>query len=146
MILFDIQNADKAKSLLERFQWKTASVRWASEVAPKVLDEIKREAPVRTGALRDSTTVRVESRGDRVKLVFSADEPYAPFVIHGTAPHMIFPKSARALHWTTGGADAFATRVSHPGTRPNNYPERGTRKILGDISLKMVEAIRQSTK
>lgn len=39
----------------------------------------------------------------------------------GTRPHVILPSRRRALRFNVGGQTVFATRVRHPGTRPNQY-------------------------
>lgn len=146
VISVGIEGAQQSKDLLSRFKWKTAATKWADQIGPKLVDAIKREAPVRSGHLRDSTRVRTEVRGDSVRVVVSADEFYAPYVIHGTPPHMIFPRAAKMLHFQRNGADVFAHRVSHPGTKPNNYPDRAVRKMLGDISAAMAAAVRITNK
>lgn len=142
MITLNVQNLDRTQDVLKRYQWKTLGLQWADRMAPKLVNEIKREAPHLTGHLRNATTVKVESSATRIRLVFSAPGiSYVPFVIHGTPPHKIFPKSKRALHWTTNGANAFARQVSHPGTRPNNYPETAARRTLGDVSRAMSDVL-----
>lgn len=49
--------------------------------------------------------------------------PYAALHQFGgkTAPRVIEPRRARALHWISGGRDHFARRVNHPGS---NIPAR----------------------
>lgn len=141
LMSFNIDGLNKSEDVIKKFQWKTLSLRWADSVKPKLLSEIKRETPFRTGKLRNNTTVSVVSSSNSVRLVFRADGvPYAPYVIHGTRPHKIVPKSAKVLHWTTNGANVFARSVNHPGNKPNNYPERASRRALGDISKAMAEA------
>lgn len=39
----------------------------------------------------------------------------AIYLEYGTAPHPIFPKNKKALHWVDGSGDHFALYVRHPG-------------------------------
>lgn len=87
--------------------------------------------PRRTGALARSTVFQVVGSTDDQALEIrqGARTPdgvaYGFFVRSGTRPHIIRPRNARALRWTTPGGDVvFAAFVRHPGTRPNPYHER----------------------
>lgn len=62
--------------------------------------------------------------------------PYAPFVIFGTRPHRIYPKSKKALRWAGGGSFKFAKFVNHPGYRGDNYMQRAA-----DESIRQFRAI-----
>ena len=66
--------------------------------------------PVRRGK---GLTIEVVAGGDGVN--------YALWHHEGTRPHVIRPRNARVLRFQVGGATVFATRVNHPGTRPNRY-------------------------
>lgn len=49
----------------------------------------------------------------------SASAPYALHVEYGTKPHVIKPRTKRALRWASAGGKngwAFAKQVNHPGT------------------------------
>jgi len=140
IVLIEGHNVGKVRAFIGNLRWDSASRRWADKVGPMLVEAIKSEAPVMTGALRDSTQVTQVRTGNSIKLVFSAgDVPYAPYVIHGTGAHIITPDTARALHW---GTDAFAAWVAHPGTRPNNYPDRAVRGKLSEIARIMGRAYR----
>jgi hypothetical protein len=61
-------------------------------------------------------------RGLRSRIVGEGVEFYdrAPggfFVEHGTRPHTIRPKRAKALRWVGPSGPIFAKKVEHPGTR-----------------------------
>lgn len=43
------------------------------------------------------------------------------YVINGTAPHQIRPRTKKALRFTVGGRVVFARLVNHPGTQPNDF-------------------------
>lgn len=66
-------------------------------------------------------------------LEFGSPEPYTPYIVGGTRPHTIVPRNARVLHFRAGGADVFAARVNHPGTRPNDFAHRAVVPLLPEI-------------
>lgn len=93
-----------------------------SSTCATVEREAKKEAPVDTGELRDSIdtqNVRRSKHGGSGEVVVKAD--HATFVVEGTRPHEIVPKTAAALRWQTPAGPRFAKRVQHPGTQPNNF-------------------------
>lgn len=47
--------------------------------------------------------------------------PHAAFVIWGTRPHKIKPKTKKALRWAGPGGFIFAKFVNHPGYKGDNY-------------------------
>ena len=53
--------------------------------------------------------------------------PEAAYVLQGTAPHEIEPRTRRALFWPE--ADHPVRRVHHPGTKPNPFPEEARADI-----------------
>lgn len=61
----------------------------------------------------------------------STPASYAIFVHEGTKPHMIFPKTAKALYWP--GAAHPVKKVSHPGTKPNRFMPRILEKAGSNI-------------
>jgi hypothetical protein len=62
----------------------------------------------------------VDNRGPFL-LVVSEGVEYGYWHHEGTSPHMIYPRTARVLSWTSGDRRLFATSVRHPGTRPNRF-------------------------
>ena len=111
---------------------------------------IKDETPVRTGKLKGSTYARIRTNGDEQQLLISQNAKtkrgvsYGIFVREGTKPHEIRPRDARALHFFMGGVEVFAMRVMHPGTQPNNYPERAYHRVSGEIDA-TVSSINERT-
>jgi HK97 gp10 family phage protein len=89
--------------------------------ANHILAEMEVRAPVKTGNLRQSLGIRVES--DRVTIGPNERQaPYAGYVEFGTKPHVIRPKkSGGVLVFTVGGTKVFTTKVNHPGTQPQPY-------------------------
>lgn len=80
------------------------------------------------------------------RLVASA--VYAGFVEHGTRPHTITPRAAKALRWAAspagrrlsgsprvGAAVVFATIVHHPGTRAQPFLFPGAKKAASAAGL-----------
>lgn len=74
------------------------------------------------GHLRDTIVKRFGSSvNGELSLFIGSDHPIALLHHEGTSPHEIVPKDATVLRFTVGGTVIFATRVSHPGTKPNRY-------------------------
>lgn len=142
------EGVNESGNVFKRFKGKLAAGRWAAVEAPRLAAAIRREAPVgedHGGRLRDATKVSIENTMTGVKLVYTAPGvSYVPFVIHGTRPHEIWPRTASMLHWKDHGQDIFAHSVSHPGTKPNNFPQRAARKMLGELSASMAVVLKQS--
>lgn len=104
---------------------------------------VKAEAPVRSGAGRDSIGFRTTQDGHTITLsIYGRD--YLKYVIEGTKPHDIEPRSGRALHFEWNGHEVFFGRVHHPGTKPNNFPLRAWEKaaplVLGAIARGIARA------
>jgi len=57
----------------------------ADQVAADAAQEMRANAPVDTGRLRDSITHRVNSDGHNVTLVFEASAPHAIYVEYGNS-------------------------------------------------------------
>lgn len=83
--------------------------------------EMEAVVPVRTGNLRRSIQVRVET--DRVTIGPNQRQaPYAGYVEFGTRAHTIKPrKPGGVLVFTVGGKKVYARQVNHPGTKPHPY-------------------------
>lgn len=106
----------------QHFEFMRNAVEFADEVGPLVRGELQRRAPKRTGRLSRSITYSRHTSGDGVRIEFKAHTPYAGYVVHGTRPHRISARAARALHWFGAGGEHFAQSVNHPGTHPNPFP------------------------
>ena len=53
----------------------------------------------------------------RLEVMFGNIHPAARWIEFGTAPHAILPVRRKALRFEKEGAEVFAKRVLHPGTR-----------------------------
>ena len=100
----------------------------------------KATVPWRTGFLTQS--FRAEMSAAMLRWFPTAS--YAPYVEFGTAPHVILPKSAKALYWP--GAAHPVARVNHPGTKPNAFMERIVAASQGEIDTTFVTALGQITR
>ena len=105
------------------------ALRDVARVARQVEARAKQLAPVDTGRLRASITVRpsVSLRGPTVRV--QADAAYATFVENGTRPHEIRPRRRRALKFKVGGRTVFARVVQHPGTTGVHFMSRAVREV-----------------
>lgn len=74
-------------------------------------------APVDTGNLKNS--IGVDFDGDGLGFEAGPTASYGADVEYGTAPHVITPRTAKALYWP--GAEHPVKRVQHPGTAPQPY-------------------------
>jgi hypothetical protein len=114
------------------YRFKAIAAAWGAEVTPLVQGALKAKAPVAKengGRLRDSIRHK-QVNGSGLTVTFYTEVPYARYVLDGTRPHEIRPRTAKALHWKDAGGDVFAQVVNHPGTRPNKFPERAIKPLL----------------
>lgn len=124
-----------------RGAWSVGASRWAAATRPLVRNALKEKAPVgksasggKGGKFRASITQHTKSMSNSVVLEFGSPMPYTPFIVDGTRPHVIVPRNARVLHFrTAAGADVFARRVNHPGTRPNDFTRRAVLPLLPEV-------------
>ena len=103
------------------------------KLALNLENNIKREAPYDDGRLKRS--IRVDTRiYDKYSIITGYwDEGLAPhgiYVLAGTKPHVITPKSKKALFWK--GASHPVMRVNHPGTKPNDFLGRGLTRTVAN--------------
>ena len=110
-----------------------------------LLEAMRQEAPVgqdqvsyggnllhRGGTLQRSLVYRRGSEGAGIYGVH-----YADFVIGGTAPHVIVPLQKRALWWQ--GAAHPVRQVQHPGTAPDDFPQRAVARAKPKLEALMKE-------
>ena len=97
---------------------------------------LRRDTPVRTGALRRSTERELDIAGPfgRVTILQTAVDsvgfPYGWYVRNGRDPYVIRPRRAQALRFEVNGEVVFAKRVQHPGYEGRPYHKKA--KSLGD--------------
>lgn len=94
-------------------------------------EQIMREkAPVRTGVLRASIMKEVMDGG----AVIRPTVPYAVYAETGTSPHEIQPVHAKALRFEVAGRLVFATRVQHPGSRPQPFIRETVDQVVQEMT------------
>lgn len=122
-------------------RWSVGASRWANSMRPLVRNALKEKAPVsksgsggKPGQFRASITQRTTKRSGSLLIEFGSPAAYTPYIVDGTRPHTIVPRSARVLHFrTAGGDEVFTRRVNHPGTRPNDFVRRAVLPLLPEI-------------
>ncbi len=109
------------------FAFDVATAEFFVWAMPLVSAALRDEAPVRTGHLRDS----IHGEAGMFGLRILGEAPVSTFVVGGTAPHDIYPRSAGGVlvFTTADGTTVFTRHVSHPGTSPNPFPQRGWRRV-----------------
>lgn len=129
-------NAQFPKEPLSRFKFATRLIEWSDEIGPLMREELKKQAPVRRdsfvtgGRLRQSIRYRRTFTGIGGTVQWTANTPYAEFVVRGTQPHDISAKATRALRFMDkGGGVAFARHVHHPGSKPDDFPKRAAEAL-----------------
>jgi hypothetical protein len=98
-------------------------------VGNRVLTEASLRCNVRTGTLRSSLYLSMETLGFKV----GSTMPYALFVHEGTRPHVIRPNTARALRFEAAGGVRFAQKVNHPGYRGNPFLREAMEAVVGSL-------------
>ncbi len=123
-----------------RLDWNNLAASIAHNVGDFATEFIRNEAPVAVGKpgagrLKNSIKHVALMKTGVLELQFwSYEVDYTKWVIRGTHPHVILPKTAKILAWK--GADGlmhFAKRVNHPGTAPNPFAQRGMSKAQDGI-------------
>jgi hypothetical protein len=130
-----------------KFDWKAASEAWAADVEPAATGSMKRFAPFKTGAMRQGIGSRLEPGPGRMWVVVYSTASYAPYVLGGTRAHTIAAVNAKALRWIANsghGGAVFAKSVQHPGTKPDNFPERGLAPLTTMILQSFADAAREA--
>ena len=85
-------------------------------IANDVVNILKRRVAVDTGQLRASIKYEILPNQANIKML-----DYGKFVEYGSPPRVIRPVNKKALKFTVKGKDVFATKVNHPGTRPQPF-------------------------
>jgi hypothetical protein len=88
---------------------------WQEEGGAETRNQMRLFAPIgKTGQYRESIITRNTPKG----FTTYPNTPIAPYIERGTQPHIITPKTAKALRWFGAyGNPIFARQVKHPGTK-----------------------------
>lgn len=81
----------------------------------------KRQVGVDTGQLRNSISFTHMRDARSQYLWIGSNEPHALMHHEGTKPHVILPREAPVLRFSSGSRIVYTRHVNHPGTRPNRY-------------------------
>ena len=103
--------------------------RFIERLASHAEEVMRGKAPERTGRLKKS--IRKSVRPNRA--VVGPSVPYAVYVEYGTRPHEIRPVRAKALRFEVDSKIVFATRVHHPGTKPQSFVRETAEEIQDEI-------------
>jgi hypothetical protein len=103
-------------------------------VGPAMVSEMRAEAPVRSGRLRDAIRQINEPMKVRVGPI---GVEYNQFVVEGTKAHEIKPKNASMLVFKIGGKTIYAKSVKHPGTAANPYMQISSAKVMNRLLPKL---------
>ena len=99
--------------------------RFIAQLAERTEKVMREKAPERTGRLKKSIRKSVRPN----KAVIGPSVPYAVYVEYGTRPHEILPVRAKALRFEVDSKIVFATRILHPGTRPQPFVRETAEQI-----------------
>lgn len=128
MLTFRIEGIEEIKAA-----WQTGCDKVVTEVrhgavraAQVAAEEIKFEAPEKSGDLKKSIRSRVRATKNGASGFVEVGVDYASHVKDGTKPHPIYPKKhGGTLRFLNGGFVVFAKKVDHPGTDPNDFVTPG---------------------
>jgi len=85
-------------------------------IARRLQNELMIVVPVLTGRLKNSIKVTATDEGLTIGMV-----EYGKWIEFGVPPHIITPKSKKALKFKINKKIVFAKKVRHPGSRPNPF-------------------------
>lgn len=122
----------------------------ATQVIQQAAQQVQKIAqtlvPVKSGALRDSITIRYP---DVLSAEIGPTLNYGTYQEYGTGTrgefptgmYQIKPVRARALVFKVSGKKVYAKIVNHPGIRPRPFMRPALVKVLGDqLTEDMLEA------
>ena len=135
-----------------KFDWPAASRAWAADIEPGALQLMKAHSPVGAGPtagnLRQSIASRLEESPGQMWVVLYGTVSYLPYVLGGTRPHLIQARNTRALAVLMNrghGPQVIRRSVNHPGTKPNDFPERAIAPMKSVIMQSFVDAVKEAT-
>ena len=95
--------------------------RWLRKRGTMIQAAAMAQVGVKTGALKASIKLIHERTVFGQMLTIGSPLSYALVHHEGSRPHVITPKNAKMLRFTSKGRVVYARTVLHPGARPNKY-------------------------
>lgn len=134
------------------FEWTPAATEWADTVGPLFLNTLRETCPVNkrahfdnVGRLRASLRMERDTSEHHLTMEFTANTPYAGYVVTGVEPHVMRPVNFRYMHWwdrPIPGHEYFSKFVVH-GSRhpqgPDPFHERAMDRDREEISHRFVD-------
>jgi HK97 gp10 family phage protein len=115
--------------------------------AQQIRDEAQANAPVKSGRLKQSITVRYTGP---LSATIGPNVPYAPYMEFGTGTRGEFPgpmyeikprRPGGVLVFTINGKKVFARKVRHPGIKARPFMRPAFTKVLGaDLVKQLADA------
>jgi hypothetical protein len=106
----------------------------ARRAGDEIEDAQKRTINRRTGRTAGTIGQSYQDTPNGAEVSVGTSDRIAGYLQHGTRPHRIEARNAKALRFEMGGGIVFAKSVMHPGTAPTEWLERA-----GQLSLNPVE-------
>ena len=125
MISVEVTNISDLEKFVKGFGEETRKI--AIEAAEDMVLEADRLAKehardksrrpfLRTGRYLNSIHAEINKRDSQVTGKIASNVEYAGVLEHGSKPHVIIPRTRKALKFMVGGKAVFAKKVKHPGT------------------------------
>lgn len=89
-----------------------------AKITLKAAAHARIEAP---GTMKQHIRVTVTQSVANPLGIVMCDHPATSYVLYGTKPHEIRPRTKKILKFETKGGTVYARVVHHPGTKPNNF-------------------------
>jgi hypothetical protein len=108
-------------------------------IANTFLESIRFTAPRDTGEYANSW--RIGKIDENSVTISTPHGDLAIYLEYGTAPHPIFPKRKKTLHWVDGSGDHFALYVRHPGfpAKPHIRPSMNVVEAkINEIAMSII--------
>lgn len=122
------------KLLVDQFAgWNGPIGRSIKRLAKLTVDIAKVEAPKKTLHLMGSIKYKKMSGPRGIAFEAGSTARHALWMERGTLPHTIKPKNPGGMlvfYWPKMGQTVHLRSVSHPGTKPYRYMEKGLSKAM----------------
>lgn len=90
----------------------------------------KAQVGKKTGKLQKSINHNLFVNAGSLTVNITANNKIAVIHHEGTKPHVIMPKHAKTMRFSSNGKIVYAKIVHHPGTKPNKYLTDNLRKVI----------------